>query len=136
MSEKPAMQFDVKYPWITSIALLVAVLFFIRNLINELDIFEKSNKALVYLIGLIVLSLTAVSPGIIGSILVLLLCFYVNDKTGFVIGGLGLIYFVIMFYYGLDFNLLIKSELLLATGVIFGGIYFLSARKLVRDEKN
>ncbi len=136
MSDKSVMHFDVKYPWISSIVLLVAVILFSRSLMNKLDIVENNNKALVYLIGLIVLGLTSVSPGIVGSILVLLLCFYVNYKTGYVIGGLSLIYFIIMFYYELDYSLLIKSELLLAAGALFGGIYFLSARKMVTDEKN
>jgi hypothetical protein len=136
VSIKSEIPFEVKYPWISSIPLIVAIILFVHVIMNKLIIADKNTKTLVYLISLIVLTLTAISPAIIGSLLVLLLCFYINYKTGFLIGVLSLIYFICMFYYELNYSLLIKSEILFVSGLIFGGIYFLSAKKLVTDEKN
>jgi hypothetical protein len=135
ISVKFQIPFYIKYPWISSIPLLVAINLFIQVLLNKLGITEKNSKAFVYLISLIVLTLTAISPAIVGSILVVLLCFYVNYKTGFAIGILGLIYFVCTFYYELDYSLLIKSVILFVSGLFFGGVYLVSAKSMVTNEK-
>ncbi|MEI8075641.1 MAG: DUF4401 domain-containing protein [Bacteroidota bacterium] len=135
ISVKSELLFHLNYSWISSIAPIAAVLIFMNILMNKLEVLEKNSRTQIYIISGIVLVLTAISPAIIGSILVLLLCFYVNYKTGFIIGVLSLIYFVCMLYYELDYSLLIKSEMLFVTGIIFGGIYFFNAKKLVTDEK-
>jgi len=136
ISVKSQIPFDVKYPWISSLPIIVAILLFINILMNKLGIAEKNTKAFVYLVSLIVLTLTAISPAIIGSILVLLFCFYINYKTGFIIGVISVMFFLCMFYYELNYSLLIKSEMLFVSGLIFGSIYFLSAKKMMTDEKN
>lgn len=135
VSSKLEMFFPVSYNWISSIAPSLAILFFLKNVLNKLEITETNNLAFVYTFCVILLAVTALSPGISGSILVLLLCFYGNYKTGVAVALLSLLYFVIMFYYDLDFSLLTKSEILFGSGLLFGGMYFLSAKKLATDEK-
>jgi hypothetical protein len=136
VSIKSEIPFNVYYPWISSIPAIAAILIFIQVLFTKLGVREKNTRILVNMICLIVLGLTAISPAIAGSILVILLCFYINYKTGFVFGVLSLLYFVCMFYYELGYSLLIKSEMLFVSGIIFGGIYFLSSKKLMTHEKN
>ena len=84
----------------------------------------------------IVFGLTAIFPAISVSFLLILLCFMVNYKTGFVIGILSLVYFIVQFYFDLSFSLLIKSEMLVASGLVFGAFYFFSNKKLATHEKN
>lgn len=136
ISSMSTMFSHVAYPWVSSIAPICAILIFLKTLLVKLDISEISNQVIIYFACLIVLILIASSPGIIGSILVLLLCFYTNYKTGAAIAMVSLLYFVSMFYYELGYSLLIKSEIMLASGVIFGSIYFLSTKKWLTDEKN
>jgi len=135
ISVQSDLLFHLEYQWISSIAPIAAVLIFINTLMNKLSVLKNSSRIMVYIISGIVLSLTAFSPAIIGSILVMLLCFYINYKTGFAIGVLSLVYFIGMFYYDLDYSLLIKSEMLFVSGLLFGSIYFLSVKKLTANEK-
>jgi len=75
--------------------------------------------------------LTIVFPAISASMLIILLCFWVNYRSGYIIGIMALCYFICQFYYDLSFTLLVKSELLFASGILFGLVYF-SVQKISR----
>lgn len=127
---------DSSNQWLSSLAPILAILFLLQNLLKELEVNGKYMKVIVLLTCLVILVLTAIFPAIAVAILVMLLCFKVNYKTGFVIGALSLIYFLVQFYYDLDFSLLVKSGLMIASGLFFGGFYFFSTKKLATNESN
>jgi len=65
-----------------------------------------------------------------GALLVMLTSFYIGHRTSFIIGLLALIYFVVLYYYDLQFTLLQKSGLLVLTGALFTGGYLLLQKHL------
>lgn len=75
----------------------------------------------------IVLSPTAQTPGIITSLMVIVLGFERGNRTLFTLGILFLAIYVISFYYSLQQTLLIKSIILMSTGALFLGIYLVLA---------
>lgn len=72
----------------------------------------------------IVLSPTAQTPGIITSLMVIVLGFEKGNRALFTLGILFLAIFVISFYYSLQQTLLIKSIILMSTGALFLGIHY------------
>jgi len=120
--------------WISSVFTISASLFVVYTLCNVLQVTQMKNKFLIYLISLLVLASTALMPAISGSILIILLSFRVNFKTGLAIGILSFIYFVSQYYYDLSFSLLTKSYMLMATGVLFLLIYLFTYKKLQTNE--
>lgn len=78
-----------------------------------------------FTVGLIaiILSPTAQTPGIITSLMVIVLGFERGNRALFTLGILFLAIYVISFYYSLQQTLLIKSIILMSTGVLFLGVY-------------
>ena len=121
--------------WITSIVTISATLYVVYVLCRLLQVKKAGDKAFIYLTSLLLLASTAMNPAISGSILVILLSFYVNYKTGFAIGILSFLYFVSQYYYDLQFTLLIKSYMMFATGVLFLVLYLFTYKKLGSHEE-
>jgi len=84
---------------------------------------------------LVCLGFTAISPAISGSLLLLLLSFKVNYRTGVALGIMGFIYSIGMFYYDLNITLLQKSLIMFGSGVFFILLYFLIFKKSNSHEK-
>ncbi|TDS12316.1 DUF4401 domain-containing protein [Sphingobacterium paludis] len=113
----------------TSGTCIILILFNARAVLNRFAITKSSYLILTYALILLSLIPTAVAPGIAGSLLILLLCFQTNYKTGFIIAAIALIYFIGQCYYDLRFTLLTKSLLLFASGTFFIILYlFISKR--------
>lgn len=124
-----------KYIWISSFTIILAILVFLTHLFPILNISMPLSKVVLSLITLLLLSPTIPSPGISGSILILLLTFRVNFKTGFGIGVISFIYFISRYYYDLNLTLLTKSILLFSSGILFLVLYLLVNKKLQPHEK-
>jgi len=122
--------------WISSIVLFAAILFMVSKIINVLRVTSTQNKTLLYLLSSLILLPTVMSPPISGALLIILLSFYINYKTGFAIGILSFVYFIGQFYYDLNFTLLTKSILLVSSGILFVIFYLIINKKLNRNEKN
>lgn len=124
----------VPYTWLSSIVIIVSILWLIKPIATLIGV--TGNKIIyIQIIVLLVLMPTMIFPAISGTLLLVLLCFKINDLKGWVIGLICLLYFIIQFYYDLTYNLLIKSELLLITGFFFAFIYFLFQKKIQINEK-
>lgn len=123
------------YIWLSSIVIIAAIVFLVSKLFNILNITEPKHRIGIYIFTVLALSLTALSPAISGAILIMLLSFLVNYKTGFVLGIISFIYFISQYYYDLNFTLLTKSILLFSTGVVFVLLYLFTSKKLAADEK-
>lgn len=126
---------EIPFNWVSGIGPIFAVSYILGIVLDKVSIQKNSSKLLVQSIILLTLVLTIVFPAISASIVIILLCFLVNYQTGFIIGILSLCYFICQFYYDLSFSLLVKSELLFGSGLLFAVLYFFSSKKLSENEK-
>lgn len=121
--------------WLSSIVTISAVIYLLHNLLEVLNINTTQHKVGIYIFAILALLPTVFSPAISGAILLILLSFYVNYKTGLVLGIVAFIYFISQYYYDLDLTLLTKSILLFSSGVLFIVIYLFTHKKLTANEK-
>lgn len=119
--------------WIPSIVNIAVILYVVYRLLYTLEL-TKFRYAILVVTALVLLPVV-LAPAITGSLLVLLLGFYVNHKTTFVLGILSFIYFVIQYYYDLELTLLVKSIVMFGSGILFLLLYFFTSKKLAADEK-
>jgi len=123
------------YTWLSSVIIISVIVYLISGLFDFLKITDIRHKTGIYIFTVLVLLPTALSPAIPGAVLIILLSFFVNYKTGVVLGIISLIYFVSQYYYDLDFTLLTKSILLFSTGVLFIALYLFTCKKLDSYDK-
>jgi uncharacterized membrane protein len=107
----------------------------VSTLFDVLNITKTQHKTVIYIFTVLSLLPTALAPAILGAILIMLLSFSVNYKTGLVVGVIAFIYFVSQYYYDLNFTLLTKSILLFSSGVFFVALYLFTHKKLTTNEK-
>jgi uncharacterized membrane protein len=120
--------------WITTAAIIFMLVLMIRKLIKLLNLVKITHKIFVYSATLLVLAPTLLTPSLAGAVLIILLSFYVNHKTGFVLGILSFIYFIGQYYYDLGLTLLDKSLILIAVGLVFILIFFITNTFLLKNE--
>jgi len=123
------------YIWFSSIVIISAIIYLTSLLFNVLNITKMQHKIVIYIFTVLALLPTALSPAISGAILIILLSFFVNYKTGLVLGITAFVYFISQYYYDLNFTLLTKSILLFSSGIIFIALYLFTHKKLTTDEK-
>lgn len=123
------------YIWLSSVIIISVIVYLISVLFDVLNITEKRHKIGIYVFSVLALLPTALSPAISGAILIILLSFLINYKTGLVLGIISFIYFISQYYYDLNFTLLTKSILLFSTGVLFIALYLFTYKKLTANEK-
>ncbi len=135
VGKKGLLPVSTDYIWLSSIATISAVIYLLSNLFEILNINKIQHKAGIYIIAVLALLPTAFSPAISGAILLILLSFYVNYKTGLVLGIVAFIYFIAQYYYDLNLTLLTKSILLFSSGIFFIALYLFTHKKLTTNEK-
>ncbi|MCL6266607.1 DUF4401 domain-containing protein [Flagellimonas myxillae] len=119
LGKRGVFPLDQNYIWLASIAIIIAILYLVWDLIKVIGVHAERTKMFIYILSIAVLLPTILAPAICGAILIILLCFRVNYKTGLAIGIIALAYFVSQYYYDLNLTLLIKSIILFASGVVF-----------------
>ncbi len=135
LGKKGLIPLSPSYIWVSSIITLSAIVYLIYVLLNTLNITSAKHKAFIYIFSILILATTALSPAISGAMLIILLSFLVNYKTGLALGIITFIYFVSQYYYDLNFTLLTKSLLLFSSGVLFLVFYLFTNKKLTANEK-
>lgn len=123
------------YVLLSSAVLVLLILFLLPTIFKLWGVEKKKDKVLSYVLCVLVLVPTALSPAITGAILILLLSYHVNYKTGFVLGILAGVYFIGQFYYDLSLSLWTKSLLLFSSGVFFLLLFLFTNKRLYADEK-
>ena len=111
------------YIWITSMVCIAIMIYLITIILPILQITVVRQKILIYTLATLMLLPIALAPAIAGAMMLLLLSFLVNYRTGLVTSIIALIYFISQYYYDLDFTLLTKSILLCLTGILFLIVY-------------
>lgn len=135
LGKRGILPVSADYIWISSIIIILSIIYLISTLFNLLQISESRHKICIYSFTLLALVPTALSPAISGAILIILLSFMVNYKTGLTIGIISFIYFISQYYYDLNFTLLTKSILLFLSGILFIGLYLFIHKKRTSNEK-
>ena len=120
--------------WLSSVIIIPLIIYVVSILLTVLNINKKNNRIGIYALSLLLLLPTALYPAISGAMLILLLSFLVNYKTGLALSIVAFIYFICQYYYDLNFTLLTKSILMLSSGVLFIALY-LFTRKAFTHEK-
>ncbi len=110
--------------WISSIAIFLANLFVVFKIMEGLKLSDEKSKMWVYGLSIFVFLTTFLMPSIGGAILVLLASYHIGHRAGTALGMIGLVYFGIQFYYDLNLTLLIKSIILMFSGVVFLSAYY------------
>lgn len=105
--------------WLSSIVMIFVTTYLVYLSIKINEIESIKSKILIYLLSCLILVSTILSPAISGAIIIILLSFLVNYKTGLVIGIISFIYFISQYYYDLSFTLLTKSIILFFSGILF-----------------
>jgi len=134
LGKKGILPISPDYIWLSSIVILIMIIFSITYLFDLLCITSLTQKISVYALCLVLLLPTTLSPAISGAVLIMTLSFLVNHKTGLVIGIVSLIYFIFQYYYDLNFTLLTKSILLFSSGILFLGLYLFTYKNLNPNE--
>ena len=126
--------YEINYTWFYSVVLFVILILIVNKILNKLEVTAQRIQIFAYLISASIFVLTAFSPSILGAVLLILLSFYVNYRTGFILGLITLIFSVFQYYYDLNFTLLTKSILLICSGVLFLALYFLISKNKKNEE--
>jgi hypothetical protein len=121
--------------WLSSIVMISVTMYLVYVIIQINEINTVKTKMMIYTLSAILLVSTIFSPSISGAIVIILLSFLVNYKTGLVIGIISIIYFISQYYYDLNFTLLTKSIILFVSGIIFLLFYLLTTKYLSTNEK-
>lgn len=116
---------------------IVCLLFYMLSLVlKTLTITNGKQKVFIYITTFVLLLPTTIQPNIAGALLLIVSCFYVNYKTGFVLGILSFLFFISRFYYDMNVTLLFKSIVLMTTGILFIVVYYMTSKKLTTNEKD
>jgi len=123
------------FNWTSSIITIPLTIYVISIILKTIGIKDIKAKIGIYVLSVLFLVPTAYSPAISGSLLIILLAFLVNFKTGLYLGIISFIYFISQYYYDLNFTLLTKSIILFFSGLVFLLFFFLIHKKSVTNEK-
>lgn len=103
-------------------------------MIREQKLTNKKHLIVAVLVGLLTVVPIYMNLGFGCSLLLVLLCFRAQYITGLLLSILSFCYFLFLFYYDLNYSLMIKSVLLMGTGLLFWGLYALMIKKMSRYE--
>jgi uncharacterized membrane protein len=120
----------IVYPYISSLLMIVAILLILNIVFSSLGIVKLQNKLVYFLGSCVILAPMLFAPAILGALLIILISFQFGHRTGFALGLAAFIYFVSRYYYDLSYTLLVKSEILMLSGVLFLLAFLLVRKKL------
>ncbi|RKD94526.1 DUF4401 domain-containing protein [Marinifilum flexuosum] len=135
VGQRGIFDFGIKHIWASSIITIPLTIYLISIIVKIIGITNTKLLYLIYTLSILFLIPTALSPAISGALLIILLSFLVNYKTGLVIGIISFIYFISQYYYDLNYTLLTKSIILFVSGIIFLLFYLFTHKKLGQNEK-
>ena len=116
--------------WIVSLVIIGCILFSMKKIMDGLDIEKEQTKMMVLILSGVMLLPTVFAPSISGAILILILNYHLGYRTGIALGVISMVYFVIQYYYDLNFTLLEKSGILVLSGILFLVAYFIFSKKI------
>ncbi len=136
IGKKDLMPLSQNLIWLSSMVMALVTLYLINTIIKINEINTVKSKVIIYTLSLLILASTTFSPSIAGAIVLVLLSFLVNYKTGLAIGIIALIYFISQYYYDLNFTLLTKSIILFVSGITFLLFYLFTTKLFTTKNLN
>ncbi len=121
--------------WLSSIVMILVTMYLVYTIMKINEINTVKSKVMIYTLSALILVSTIFSPSISGAIVIILLSFLVNYKTGLVIGIISIIYYISQYYYDLNFTLLTKSIILFVSGIMFLLFYLFTTKNSSTYEK-
>jgi len=121
--------------WLSSIVMIIVTMYLVKIILRINEISNVKSKVKIYTLSTLILVSTIFSPSISGAIIIILLSFLVNYKTGLAIGIISIIYFISQYYYDLNFTLLTKSIILFVSGIMFLLLYVFTIKNISINEK-
>ncbi|RYZ41281.1 MAG: DUF4401 domain-containing protein [Sphingobacteriales bacterium] len=118
-----------------SVAGDVLVLIMVYKIVTAQQVVNTVYVAAIYAFTLLILAAVFFAPGISGSLFLLLLSVYYGYKAEVAVSIAALGYFIVKFYYSLQMNLLVKSGLLIAPGVLLILLWFFFQKQLKEHEE-
>ena len=135
VATKNIFEINIYYIWLSSLIIIPLNIYVISKIIKIIGVEQTNTKAAIYALSVLFLIPSVLSPAIAGALLLILLCFLTNYRTGFALSVVAFIYFVGQYYYDLNYTLLTKSIILFASGVVFLLFYLFLRSKLEAHEK-
>ncbi|QXP59443.1 DUF4401 domain-containing protein [Olleya sp. HaHaR_3_96] len=121
--------------WLPSIVMFGVIIYLVYRILKIINIKTLKSSLLIYTLSCLILIPLVFSPSILGALIIILLSFLVNYKTGLAIGIISFIYFISQYYYDLNYTLLIKSIILFSSGIIFLIFYLFTSKIPHSNEK-
>jgi len=114
---------------ITAIILFVLLLFLFSRIVLDLGYTLQNRVVIALIIGCTLLLIPALRmPGILAAIMVLVAGFWRNNRSLMGLAACFLVFYIWAYYYSLEWTLLVKSLILLATGIILLGVRYFVIR--------
>lgn len=123
------------HPWISSIVIAIGILYVVYQILQNLQIKNKNNVLLIMLFCLAICGLLIFAPAVLGSIFLMLLCFYSQNQSSLVLSLLALIYFICQYYYDMRYTLLDKSIIMLVSGALFLVLFYFIHKNKKENEQ-
>lgn len=120
---------------ILSVLYALATLWVVYKITSKFEITKSKVLFPTYALLILMLGSTVINPGIACSILLILICFNYQYRIGLSIGLISLLLSLWHFYYNLNFSLLVKSLILIISGLLFLAIYFVINSNKINNEK-
>lgn len=121
--------------YILSVLYAFAILWVVYKITSKFEITTSKVLFPTYALLILMLGSTVINPGIACSILLILTCFNYQYRMGLSIGLISLLLSLWHFYYNLTFSLLVKSLILVISGLLFLAIYFVINSNKINNEK-
>ncbi len=134
VGKRDLVKISVDYIWLSSLIMTPILIYLIYRIMQIIKIRNQKSEILIYSLSALILLPTAFAPAISGALLILLVSFFVNYKTGIALGIIATIYFISQYYYDLNLTLLVKSLILFSTGILFLLFYFLTNQSKTNEE--
>ncbi len=126
VGKRDLVKISADYVWLSSVVTIPIILYLVYRIIQIIKIGNRKSEILIYSLSALILLPIAFAPAISGALLILLVSFFANYRTGITLGIIATVYFITQYYYDLNLMLLEKSLILFSTGILFLLFYFLT----------
>lgn len=128
--------FSQVYIYILSLTILFCNMWLLYIILQKMNISHQWHRYAVLVVIFLLLAPTYMYHGIAASLLLMLLCYYAQYSIGVVISAIMFVYYISRFYYDLHYSLLLKSIILMISGLLFLTFYFITRKYFAFNEKD
>lgn len=129
------MLFSQYYLYILSLTILFCNLWLLYNILHKMNFSLQWQLYAVLIVIILLLAPTFMHHGIAASLLLMLLCYYAQYSMGIIISAIMFVYYISRFYYDMHYSLILKSIILMFSGLLFLIFYFITRKYFTINEK-